>query len=316
MPEMKGTELLEIAKQRFPDTMRFIITAFTDYETVVDSINVGEIYGFFNKPFDNETVRMALVKAIEVYNLRIANRKLLSEMERMNNELKDLDRNKTKYLSILTNEIRSPINKIISAVHMLKDRVDSGDLSELIFYLDTSVSKLESFSVAANQLARLNEGILSKMEQKEVSLSELIEVSMLENKNQLDRFGVTVEYPGMDADISVTGDLSLLLTCLGTLLRNSAEHSGRNSTIKLNAFETEAEKAILLNDPGELYTKNQVENIIQFLSGSAKTNDFTPGIDLILARQIMVSHGGRIELHYAENNSISTKMLFPSGKGS
>lgn len=311
MPEMTGTQLMEIVKSLYPDTMRFILTAYTDYNTVVDSINKGEIYGFFNKPFDTNAITSSLHKAIEVYNLRVSNRRMVTEMAQMNAELLELDRTKTRYLSILTNEIRTPINKIMSAVHMLKDRIDSGDLNELMFYLDTSVSRLESFSNAANQLTKLNEGLISSQELKPVSLPELIEVCILENKNLIDRFGVSINFPGTGEDILVKGDFSLLLSCLGTLLMNSAEHSGKDSHISIKVFSTNKETIIQLTDPGKLYSRNQVENISRFFSGSLKNNEYVPGIELTLARQIMVSHSGRVEIHQSDDRSVSTKMIFP-----
>lgn len=311
MPGMLGNELMKIAKIEYPDTMRFILTAYTDYETVVDSINLGEIYGFFNKPYNVQDVKMSLNKAIEVYNLRITNKKMVVELEKVNSELLDLDRSKTRYLNIITNEIRSPINKIMSAVHMLKDRIGSNNLSELLFYLDTSVSRLESFSFAANQLARLNEEYNSSLELKDVSLRELIELSILENKNLLDKFQTIVDLNGDIQDIQVKGEQDLLMTCLTTLLMNSLKHIERNSTIKISCGESGVDRYIEIIDQGSHYSKNQINNLSNFFSENKKSIDSTPGIELILAKQIMMSHGGKIIINLNENKSVSIKMVFP-----
>ena len=50
MPEMTGTELLEIVAEKYPDICRFLLTAYTDAETVIEGINVGRIHGFIQKP--------------------------------------------------------------------------------------------------------------------------------------------------------------------------------------------------------------------------------------------------------------------------
>jgi signal transduction histidine kinase len=311
MPGMTGTELMEIVKVRYPEIMRFILTAYTDYKTVVDSINKGEIYGFFNKPFDAEAVKLSLNKAIEVYNLRIANRKMIEELEKAKNKLIELDKSKTRYLNILTNEIRSPINKIMSAIHMLKDRIGSNDLSELLFYLDTSVSRLESFSFAANQLSRLNEENTATIELKDVNLRELMELCVLENKNLLDKFEINVELFEQILGIQVSGEYDLLMTCLTTLLMNSLKHAEKQSSITISCGEAGEGKYLEIIDPGSSYSNNQIENIISFFADDNKTTDFTPGIELILAKQIMLSHGGKIIIHLNENKSVSTKMVFP-----
>jgi signal transduction histidine kinase len=314
MPGMSGIELLEIVKIEYPDTLRFIITAYSDYETIIDSINKGEIYGFFNKPYDPKEVKISLIKAIEVHNLRISNKKMLEELVKVNCELQDIDRSKTIYLNNITNEIRSPINKIMSAVHMLKDRIGSNDLSELLFYLDTSVSCLESFSFAANQLARLNEENNSSFELKDVSLRELIELCILENKNLIDKFQTPVDLDVEIQDIKVKGEQDLLMTCFTTLLMNSLKHIERNGTITISCGASGEEKFLEIIDHGNIYGKNQIDNLINFFSENKKSNDYTPGIEMILAKQIMKSHNGKIIINLNEGKGVSIRMVFPMAK--
>jgi signal transduction histidine kinase len=312
MPGMSGTELMEIVKIEYPDTMRFILTAYSDYNMVVDSINRGEIYGFFNKPFDAEVVRMSINKAIEVYELRISNKKMIEELGRVNAKLLELDKSKTRYLNTITNEIRSPINKIMSAVHMLKDRIGSADLGELLFYLDTSVARLESFSYAANQLSRLNEESKSFIDFKIISLRELSELCIIDNKTLLDKFQTKVDLDDLNQDAQVKGEYDLLMTCLTTLLMNSLKHIEKNSTIKISCGESAEYKYLEIIDHGSSISKNQFDNIISFFAGDKKAVDFIPGIELVLAKQIMISHGGRIIINLNDDKSISTKMVFPS----
>ena len=310
MPGMSGTELMEIAKARYPDMMRFILTAYNDYKTVVDSINKGEIYGFFNKPFKTEDVKMSLDKAIEVYKLRISNRNMIRELAKANSELLDLDKSKTRYLNIITNEIRSPINKIISAIHMLKDRIGSNELTELLFYLDTSVSRLESFSFAANQLARLNEGNNAVIDAKEISLRELVELCILENKNILDKFHASATISETVGDILIKGEYDLLMTCLTTLLMNSLKQIEENYNIRIQYGEGLEGMYLEITGPGNFYSQNQIENIKNFFSENKKFADFTPGIELILAKQIMIAHSGKIVINLNDDKTVSTKMVF------
>ncbi|NES73122.1 MAG: response regulator, partial [Okeania sp. SIO2D1] len=44
MPEMKGTEFLSKTVPQFPDTVRIILTGFSDVEDLVDAINSGQVY--------------------------------------------------------------------------------------------------------------------------------------------------------------------------------------------------------------------------------------------------------------------------------
>ncbi|HEY9882300.1 MAG TPA: response regulator, partial [Thermosynechococcaceae cyanobacterium] len=51
MPEMKGTEFLSRTVPPFPDTMRIILTGFTDVEDLVEAINSGQVYKYITKPW-------------------------------------------------------------------------------------------------------------------------------------------------------------------------------------------------------------------------------------------------------------------------
>jgi diguanylate cyclase (GGDEF)-like protein len=57
MPVMSGTEFLSKVKEMYPDTIRIILSGYTQVESVLDSINRGAIYRFYTKPWDDNTLR-------------------------------------------------------------------------------------------------------------------------------------------------------------------------------------------------------------------------------------------------------------------
>ncbi|MEM6591835.1 MAG: response regulator [Cyanobacteria bacterium P01_C01_bin.73] len=69
MPEMKGTEFLSKTVPEFPDTVRIILTGFTDVEDLVDAINAGQVYRYITKPWDPEELKGVVDRAVETYDL-------------------------------------------------------------------------------------------------------------------------------------------------------------------------------------------------------------------------------------------------------
>jgi DNA-binding NtrC family response regulator len=69
MPEMKGTEFLSKTVPEFPDTVRIILTGFTDVEDLVDAINAGQVYRYITKPWDPEELRHVVDQAAQNYTL-------------------------------------------------------------------------------------------------------------------------------------------------------------------------------------------------------------------------------------------------------
>src|SRR5713226_8767735 len=52
MPGMSGIELLKLIRERHPRVLRIMLTAETDPQVIIRSINDGEVYRFIRKPWD------------------------------------------------------------------------------------------------------------------------------------------------------------------------------------------------------------------------------------------------------------------------
>jgi CheY-like chemotaxis protein len=69
MPEMKGTEFLSRTVPEFPDTVRIILTGFTDVEDLVEAINAGQVYKYITKPWDPDELKVVVSRAAETYEV-------------------------------------------------------------------------------------------------------------------------------------------------------------------------------------------------------------------------------------------------------
>lgn len=69
MPEMKGTEFLSKTVPQFPDTVRIILTGFTDIEDLVEAINAGQVYKYITKPWNPGELKALVQRAAETYHL-------------------------------------------------------------------------------------------------------------------------------------------------------------------------------------------------------------------------------------------------------
>ena len=84
MPEMKGTEFLSKTLPQFPDTVRIILTGFTDIEDLVDAINAGQVYRYITKPWDPEELKGVVQRAAETYDLL---KQRTEELRRANSQM-------------------------------------------------------------------------------------------------------------------------------------------------------------------------------------------------------------------------------------
>lgn len=70
MPDMSGTEFLTRVRQLYPDTVRIVLSGFSDLQSVTDAINHGAIYKFLTKPWDDDQLREHIREAFRVARQR------------------------------------------------------------------------------------------------------------------------------------------------------------------------------------------------------------------------------------------------------
>jgi response regulator RpfG family c-di-GMP phosphodiesterase len=74
MPEMNGTEFLSRVKNLYPETVRMVLSGYSEISAVTDSINKGAVYRFMLKPWDDEQLKEEITGALrhwrELYGLK------------------------------------------------------------------------------------------------------------------------------------------------------------------------------------------------------------------------------------------------------
>jgi len=96
MPRMTGLELLRAVRDVRPDAIGIIVTAFTDVDVLIESINLGRIYRYVTKPWDSKELRGILIQAVERFHLVRENRRLAEQL--------------SQYAGILSREAHSEFN--------------------------------------------------------------------------------------------------------------------------------------------------------------------------------------------------------------
>lgn len=87
MPEMSGSEFLSQVKELHPDTVRIMLSGYTDLASVTDAINRGAIYKFLTKPWEDELLRSNVREAFEYYEMVSENERLKRELTEVNSLL-------------------------------------------------------------------------------------------------------------------------------------------------------------------------------------------------------------------------------------
>ena len=76
MPGMTGVEFLERTLTKYPDTIRMILTAYSNEELLMDAINTGHVYSYINKPWESEEIKTVIKNGLKAYEITRTSREL------------------------------------------------------------------------------------------------------------------------------------------------------------------------------------------------------------------------------------------------
>jgi response regulator RpfG family c-di-GMP phosphodiesterase len=87
MPVTTGSELLAQAVKDYPDQIRIMLTGFSDMEALKDAINIGQIYCYLQKPWNDDELRSTINKAFSIYKLKREKEELTGKLMTTNEQL-------------------------------------------------------------------------------------------------------------------------------------------------------------------------------------------------------------------------------------
>ncbi|MCG8548992.1 MAG: response regulator, partial [Desulfobacterales bacterium] len=107
MPEMSGISFLAKVRENYPDTIRILLTGYTEIDSIKASINEGHVYKFLLKPWNDDDLKQEIRKALERYDLIQSNHSLHlmvaaknKELEQVNKDLENIIKRRTRELEL------------------------------------------------------------------------------------------------------------------------------------------------------------------------------------------------------------------------
>jgi FixJ family two-component response regulator len=79
MPGMNGAQFLARLRQMVPETVRMLLTGYTDLDAAMDAVNEGNIFRFLTKPCEKNVLTNAINAGLEQYRLVMAEKELLEK---------------------------------------------------------------------------------------------------------------------------------------------------------------------------------------------------------------------------------------------
>ena len=105
MPQMQGDEFLQKAKEICPNSIRFILSGFSDFQSTINALNNGGIHQFISKPWDDDDLLARINEASEFIKVRKDRDRLRILAARQNKRLKEMNKSLEERVAARTSEL-------------------------------------------------------------------------------------------------------------------------------------------------------------------------------------------------------------------
>jgi two-component system, sensor histidine kinase and response regulator len=154
MPEMTGVEVLENAMQLQRDSVRILLTGYSDMQATINAVNKGKIFYYLSKPWKKEEVKGILLKAIDHYELTKKNKELIAKLSQSVNELQ-------VFLYRASHDLKAPITTQLGLLNLLREEI-SGESKIYVTKIEEVISRLEKTIDKIRELSDIGYEFVSK----------------------------------------------------------------------------------------------------------------------------------------------------------
>jgi len=303
MPGKTGVEFFEELRSTHPLPMRILITAYTDIDSVIDSINRGNIFRFVKKPWAEAEVISAIEEANKFYQANSMLSVKNDELQRAYNEL-------DKFAYSVSHDIRGPLSGILGAIDVARDMNDIAEMKEMLFLMEKSLKKLDTYILSMHDYYSLQRG--------ELSIGEIDFPKIVDQLKDIYRAAANAGNINFKVTINqrepFRSDTVPLKLILNNLLSNAFKYQNKNTDAKLVELNIEVARGaatITVSDTGIGILGNHLGEIFN-LFYRASSQEAGSGFGLYNVKSALLKLNGQIEVNSVLNKGTTFKVILPS----
>ncbi len=164
MPGKTGVQFFEEIRSRYPKPIRILLTGYSDIDSVIDSINLGNVFRYVKKPWNDADILGAINEANKFY---VSNSLLAVQNEELQKAYNELD----KFSYSVTHDMRGPLLSILGAIEAAQHMDDISEIREMLMLMKDSVRNLDDFIQSIHDYYNLNRG---ELEIREIDFNEMV----------------------------------------------------------------------------------------------------------------------------------------------
>ena len=253
---------------------------------------------------------------------------LNAALNQANEQLKELDRLKSRFLATVSHEFKTPLTSIKAFAEILHDELETmpvpGELRRFLAIIDAESDRLGRLIKNVLDLSRIESGRMV-WRMADVPLCRLIDAALDGLLPAFREKKLRVERDMPQREVVIRGDADRLQEVFANVLDNAAQASAEGQSIVVGCREEAAARngspamvRVFVRDRGHGIAPGDLERIFdrfhQVVSGKRRKGG--TGLGLAISREITEYHGGRIWAESEPGNGSTFNITLPCAAGS
>ncbi len=303
LPGIKGMEVLEYIRKKNYDIMVTMITSYASLEIAVKATHDGA-YDFIPKPFTPQELKASIDTISKQLFLKRITRKMKNEGKRI----------RYQFLSILSHELKSPLNAVEGYLLLMKEKKAGDDLENYMQMVDRSLERIQAMRNLTMDLLDFTKIRLEKKEEKieEVNLRNIAKLSISTVKPYAIQKNIKISL-NAEPDININADPYDMEIILNNLLSNAVKYNRNDGKVDVRIYKNEGMVIIEIEDTGIGMKEEEVNQLFKEfvrIRNEKTKNIHGSGLGLSIVRKITDIYHGKIMVDsYPDKGSLFKVML-------
>ena len=294
LPGMDGIEVLEYINKSKLDVSVMMITSYASLDLAVKATQNGA-YNFVPKPFTPQELKAAIES--------ITKHLYLKRMTKQMSDESSGHKARYQFLSVLSHELKSPINAVEGYLRMIRERQIGDNLNDYDKMLDRSMERIgamRNMIMDMLDLTKLETGKKTRII-KRVDLVEYAHKAIfsIEPYAQQRKISISSQLP---ESLFMQADSSDMESIFNNLLSNAVKYNKEEGKVKLTLESKDGKIMIIVEDSGIGMSEEDIEKLFnEFVRiKSEKTKGISgSGLGLSIMKKIVDEYGGDIRVESA-----------------
>ncbi len=307
LPGIQGVEVLEYVRKKNYDIVVAMITSYASIDVAVRAHNDGAI-DFIPKPFTPQELKASIEQITKQQYLRRITTKLRVEGRKV----------RFQFLSVLSHEMKAPLNAIEGYLKMMQERQMGDSLEEYSSAIERSLQRIDSMRHLIMDLLDFTKVSFERHVEKmqNVNLKELVSMAVVTVSPYAIHKDIqfVTEVKGCETIWADPNDFEIIMN---NLVSNAVKYNKPGGTVTVTVDCNDSEFSLSVADTGIGMNNDEREMLFEEFSRirNDKTRNISgSGLGLSIVKKVVELYHGVINVESAPDKGSTFTVIIPTSQ--